>query len=827
MKELTAKRFIFWNLFFAVVLLLLFREFFFQQDTLLVTSDHLNSLGMRFVREGFFLTHWAPARLGGIPTLEATFGDSYHPLVLFHSIFNPARALGYKFIFTIFLSFTGGLFLFNYLSKDSRFAGLIAMLYALSPQLFSLVYPGHDAKLSVIAALPFAFYGYLQFIQKNKRWGLLVLWGAVAWMITGSHLQMAYFSLWGIGFHTLLTNFKSFKDLRNPKCWKRQGLLAIALTVALGTSMVQLYPPYQYTTQDSVRGTEEKTSMAHAVSWSIHPEEAMSLALPNFIGSLPTTNKDGQRQETYWGRNAFKLNSDAVGTMLWIVGIWGIVAIGIRNRESLFWITVVTISIIYALGIHTGLFGFFYHLIPGVQNFRAPSMGLYWVPFALAYVGALGLPKYWETDSVWKKRLPIVMASFLSVMFLMLKAWPILVEGPGAVIVLIVMVLVNFALLQDNREKWSWKITFSRWKSNGVAGVFNELTTLFVWNLPLIVLILMFINSSAIKAPEIAAYFKPLNNVVHGQVSGSVIVHLVVGLGVIGSFFFAQKMTVGKGLMTMGIVGFVELVMILNPYIQTVELRDYVNPKHRLMAPIISAMPDKLNDYRVLTFMNDPALKPNAMPIFGLRHGAGFHDNEIATYQEFRGGSQSRNYTQTLQNNPYLDIANIGFVLYADQQGQPQYYQNPTAFPRVKLFGNVEQVADPIISLRTRRDHSTNLLFEEGELKSSTAPVTGTASIVEIDEGDDIFVDVNASTGATLLFTENFHKYWKATVNGVETPIVRAFGSFQAISVPAGESKVHFQYRSEAVAVAAKAVYASLVAIILMTIWCFVPRKED
>ncbi len=86
MRELNWKNYTIANILFFGMLLIMFREFFFNFETLLVTSDHLNSLGMRFIRDGLFLTQWDPSKLGGIPTLDATFGDAYHPLVFLQSM---------------------------------------------------------------------------------------------------------------------------------------------------------------------------------------------------------------------------------------------------------------------------------------------------------------------------------------------------------------------------------------------------------------------------------------------------------------------------------------------------------------------------------------------------------------------------------------------------------------------------------------------------------------------------------------------------------------------------------------------------------------------
>jgi uncharacterized membrane protein YfhO len=50
-----------------------------------------------------------------------------------------------------------------------------------------------------------------------------------------------------------------------------------------------------------------------------------------------------------------------------------------------------------------------------------------------------------------------------------------------------------------------------------------------------------------------------------------------------------------------------------------------------------------------------------------------------------------------------------------------------------------------------------------------------------------------------LFISENFHKYWKAKVNGKEAKIYRAFSTFMAVDIPQGESIVELRYVSESV----------------------------
>ena len=66
-------------IFFAI-LLFVFRDFAFDSSQLMLNSDQLNSIGNRILRTfDVILTEWDDSRLGGVPTIDALFGDAYEP----------------------------------------------------------------------------------------------------------------------------------------------------------------------------------------------------------------------------------------------------------------------------------------------------------------------------------------------------------------------------------------------------------------------------------------------------------------------------------------------------------------------------------------------------------------------------------------------------------------------------------------------------------------------------------------------------------------------------------------------------------------------------
>ena len=91
---------------FLAILLVVFREFAFDSNQLMLNSDQLNGIGSRILRaESALVTEWDDSRLGGVPTIDALFADAYHPLVWTQFLMDPARAVGFKFILTLWVAF--------------------------------------------------------------------------------------------------------------------------------------------------------------------------------------------------------------------------------------------------------------------------------------------------------------------------------------------------------------------------------------------------------------------------------------------------------------------------------------------------------------------------------------------------------------------------------------------------------------------------------------------------------------------------------------------------------------------------------------------------
>ena len=160
---------------FFLFLLFIFRAFVFDANTLMLNSDQLNGIGSKVVRaQSLVLSEWDDSRLGGVPTIDALFGDAYHPLVLVEFLTDPARAVGFKFILIVWVAFLCATLLARSLSGSLAWGTLFGFLYAFSPQYFSYVYGGHDGKMMVFAVAPLAILAIRKIIREGSLFYFIV-----------------------------------------------------------------------------------------------------------------------------------------------------------------------------------------------------------------------------------------------------------------------------------------------------------------------------------------------------------------------------------------------------------------------------------------------------------------------------------------------------------------------------------------------------------------------------------------------------------------------------------------------------------------------------
>jgi len=372
-----------------LALVILFSDFLFS-DQMLRGGDMIQAgIYHRAFYVGYFLEHGSvpqrdPHAFGGMPFVESFHGDIFYPFSILKFFGNIFRMLGFIQFLHIFLA---GIFMYFCARQFrlSKIASLFsAVCYMFAPYLVSYVAPGHDGKIFVTTLFPLVILFLERGFQRKPFLNFTLLGLVIGIIILSPHPQMSYFMLWVVSLYTAFKLIFLFREHKSVVPLIKPGLLVTyAVVIGLLLSAVQFYPGYYYTTHFSPRA-DAKKGWNWATSWSMHEEEAMSIIIPEFSGT------NSQKAQTYyWGKNAFKDNSEAVGIVALFAALIGFLFY--RRKEAYFFGGLALFALLYALADTTPVFKLFYFLIPKVSSLRAPSMIMFIFSLSIALLGGMGV----------------------------------------------------------------------------------------------------------------------------------------------------------------------------------------------------------------------------------------------------------------------------------------------------------------------------------------------------------------------------------------------------------------------------------------------------
>ena len=233
--------------------------------------------------------------------------------------------------------------------------------------------------------------------------------------------------------------------------------------------------------------------------------------------------------------------------------------------------------------------------------------------------------------------------------------------------------------------------------------------------------------------------------------------------------------------------------------------RPFLAPAEDFLVPRMSMLPDEVTQERKFRVLSvDPAthgcktVHLPALNMSGLDQAAPRFITELYWYPRVPNRMEGRT---VMPGNPetadrILQITSTAFVLTPDGLGK---VLDP--LPRWSLLSQFEVVGDP--GAQKQRvlaadfdPHQTVVLEDEPALPISSGAPEGSIVLRE-ESANSIEFEVTAERNSLLLLTNTFYPGWRAEVDGVETPIIKANSAFQSISVPAGSSLVRFHFRHE------------------------------
>jgi len=773
--------------FYFLVTVFLFRGFLFS-DGMLFGSDtmpdgiYTRKYYKEYHAEYGGVPKWNPYVLGGLPFVDAMHGDTFYPAAWLKFYMPLTRALGHKLVWHVFLAgVTMYIFLRSLrLRRDAAFLG--GLMYMLAPSFVTLVYPAHDAKMYVIAWLPLAFALLESGMNRPRLVTFAGLGGVMGLLVLTSHAQMAYYSYWAIGAYFLFRLFSGERG-RPMDSVIRAGLFIAAVVVAVALGAVQLFPAYKFSTTQSVRTGAERTRYEYATSWSLHPEEVMGMVVPSFQGNTFLDGRSGAlyRTDHYWGRNPFKLNSEYHGILPLLFA--AAVLVFHRGRRVWFFLGLALFSLVYALGANTPFYRIFYTFIPGVKNFRAPSMMIFLFCFAVVTMAADFLSSLFDGKSPLRKG--------------DVRVWYVV----GALFFAALMI----TLMGDK--------FFAAWRNILYRDISEQKFQLMLANIP------VFVSDM-----------------------WRIVILACVSLG--GIWMYLSGKTGSAGLVVLlSLVTVVDQSVVDARFITTIDPDSFSG-----VAPdrSVRELREKLDPgapCRTLAFL--PSLagahQANYYAMFGIQLADGFHNNELRSYELFRGGG--RNFLRYwfdsftfnrggLGKNNFLRVAGVRYVLIPTRDGGIRIEENDSALGRAFIVHGytvaendsaaVEMLGDASF------DPSKTVILETGEgVPFDSAPDSGVVSKVRELRytKDGVVIDAEFGAPGFLVLSDNYVPYWRAYVDGDSVRIYRADCTFMAVACPAGRHEISFVYRSGPYETGRKLTLASLVFVVVSLVASGVAAK--
>ncbi len=741
-------------LFLLLGILILFREFIFS-DQMLQGSDTINA--------GIFFRHfyveyfkafgsvpvWNPYIFGGLPFIDAFHGDTFYPFSILKFFGNFYRALGLNLVIHIFLS---GIFMY-FAARQFRLSRIASTLaataYAFSGYLVSLVAPGHDGKIFVTSLFPLTILYVERAFERKPFLNFTLLGLVIGIIILSPHPQLSYYSLWAIalfGLFRLINLYRQSKSIQ--KILVPSVLLVYAVIIGLLISAIQFFPGYVYTSEFSPRA-DTKQGYEWATSWSMNAEEAFSQIVPEFSGA------SAGEGNYYWGKNAFKDNSEYLGIIPLFLAFIGLF-FG-RRREAIFFGALAVFAFIYALGGSTPFFKIFFYIIPKVKSLRAPSTIMFIALFSISLLAAMGLQfiidKGRNLGAVSSNRLKIYLLGVPS--FLLLMA-------------------LLFSIAGESMLSFYSSIFYGGIETESIGqGSYTK------WNLALL------------NLPNITSGFW-IVFVLVSAASASIMIYLRKGLGILI-------------LLLIPLLTMIDGIRFNSRFISTYDYRRDFSPN--ALTEYLKNIP---GEFRVANFSVIP---PDLLPFYGIEVVTGYHGNQLRWYDDLLGGPSLQN----LQNPNFLNLVGAKYILSSSQAripadyfgpdslkldksfGQVSLFRNDNALPRAFLVNNYEVLADRQDIYPRILSGETNLLekvFLETEPPLEITPSDSANSRADVDiyTTDSVVVSINTSINAILVLTDNFYRFWDAKVDGIKTEILRADGAFRAVPVGAGSREVVFKY---------------------------------
>ncbi|QOI97646.1 MAG: YfhO family protein [Flammeovirgaceae bacterium] len=787
----------------AVIVFLLVTVFFFSpvffENKTLNQHDIVQSIGaakaLRDFRnqtgeEGL----WVPNMFSGMPAYLVNVEWGNQAIRYMKSIAGIGLPHPVNNIFLAFLSYYIMLLCFR-IRPYLAIAGALA--FGLSSYMIIGLAAGHNARIGAIAFMPLVVGGIHLAFSNRKMLGFGLTTAGLALHLRENHLQITYYLLLIVLGYGLVRLITAIREKQLPDFAKTILLLIPAALLAAGSFFGPLWSISEYSPY-SIRGKSELVTSAtekpadglrkeYAFEYSNGILEPLVLVIPGFYGGSssnylvqnPESNvykalvESGDQRianqlapftRAYWGPQSNTAPYYG-GTIIFFLFVIGIV---FAEKKFVWWLLPLSLlAVVLSWGNNFAAFNYLvFDYFPGYNKFRSVTFALLIILFAMPLLGMLGLEKLFELGITkeTKKKLVIALAA------------------SGGLCLLVLLASGMFSYLNESESglpAWFTEALRSDRRSLLRSDAFRSL--------------------SFIVAAFVMIYFD-LRKKTPAGFYALLIFFITVDLAVVDRRYFTKD--------------------------------NYLS-KRRNVIEMSAADQQVLNDkdyYRVLNLNNPMA---DALTSYYHNSIGGYHGAKLKRYQDLYDSciypeinrliESAQEGDPDFNNLPVINMLNTRYVFYG--QNRANVIPNRQANGSAWFVREVQVVNSANEELKTTGeiDTKSQVVIDGSRFKvqDSRFVVDSTATIRLVTRKPNYlkYETRNPANGLAVFSEIHYLPGWTATVDGKETPIMRANYVLRALEVPAGNHTIEFRFSPKSYAIGNPVTQASswLVVLVLLS----------
>ena len=769
-------------------------------------------------------TLWTNAPFGGMPAWNISVqpkGNLTNPIY-------KGLSLGFPHpIGSVFICMLGFFVLLLVLDCGFWISFVGAIAYGFTSYLFIIIGAGHNAKAMAMAYMAPVIAGVLLTYKGKYLWGWLLTAFALAFEVRTNHLQITYYLALII---VILVIAELISDLKNKKLGhfiKASIGLAVAAIIGILTCSTALYGNYEFgkeTTRGKpvlTRNEDNQTKgldRDYITQWSYGKGETWSLLIPNakggasaYIGKKnPALDKaDRQFRESiaqssaYWGDQPGTSGPVYVGAIVVFLFVLGALTVKGKLKWALLIATLLSILLSWGKNF-MGFTNFFLDYIPGYDKFRAVSMTLVIAEVTMPVLGFLGLAEIAKSPDSFKQNLK--------------KFYIALGITAGICLVFYLAPKAFFSFLsQGEAEQFA---SMSRGKDGALYANF----------------------ATQLEDVRVAIFRKDALRSL-----------LFILLSAVPIFLFGKgKLKAAPAFAILAALVLVDMFPIDKRYLNNdkfISKSQYSKPFTASVADK-AILDDKALDFRVADLTKD--MFNDASTCYFHKSLGGYSGAKLRRYQDvitqylgselnqLRGSKTANDMMQTLSQQKVINMLNTKYLIY-NPNSQPM--PNPFAFGNGWIVRDIRWVDTPneeIDAIATSDLQNTAILNKEFvqtvgnyQLTDSILPEI---TLTEYQPNKLTYNFSSVSAGSTaanylVVFSEIWtEKGWKMTIDGQESPLLRANYLLRCALIPSGEHQIVMEYAPKAWKMGNTVAFVSslvmLLGLIAALVFTFKPQKE-